>query len=228
MAVGEYTIVDLNDGTGISSTQIQYGISDSATDPPGNVMTDENDNPITDENGKPMTDGTWYDEVPEVPVGFYLWTRTLLLLNDGTFYIMYSVSGNGKDGEAGEKGADGRDGEDGAHMVLQIEQFYVCDSNETIPHNAKWCDTEPAEGESGKWRLTYPDGSTLDGEYIWGRWKIVMSDGSIMYTNPVYHSTIDQIYFKVNQAENKIESKISKDDFETELTESGTIRTIQN
>lgn len=42
--------------------------------------------------------GTWYDNVPTIPQGYYLWTRVTLNFNDGTQSVFYSMARNGMDG----------------------------------------------------------------------------------------------------------------------------------
>lgn len=41
---------------------------------------------------------TWYDNIPEIPQAYYLWSRVTLNFSDGTQSIFYSVSRNGLDG----------------------------------------------------------------------------------------------------------------------------------
>lgn len=64
--------------------------------------------------------GKWTTEIPEVPNGYFLWTRTTWFYSDGTTEQGYSVAKMGETGpkgdrgEQGLKGADGRNGNDGA------------------------------------------------------------------------------------------------------------------
>ncbi len=69
------------DGVGIRSTAINYAVSTSGTSAP--------------------TVG-WGEQVPNVPSGQYLWTRTVYTYTDNDTETAYSVS------KMGEKGADGR------------------------------------------------------------------------------------------------------------------------
>lgn len=63
--------------------------------------------------------GKWTTEIPEVPNGYFLWTRTTWFYSDGTTEQGYSVSKMGETGpkgdrgEQGPKGLDGRNGNDG-------------------------------------------------------------------------------------------------------------------
>ena len=64
--------------------------------------------------------GKWTTEIPEVPNGYFLWTRTTWFYSDGTTEQGYSVAKMGETGpkgdkgEQGPKGADGRNGNDGS------------------------------------------------------------------------------------------------------------------
>lgn len=71
------------DGVGIRSTTITYGQSASGTIQPT----------------------TWTSQVPSVPNGQFLWTKTVWAYTDNTTETGYSVA---KMGETGPKGADGR------------------------------------------------------------------------------------------------------------------------
>lgn len=48
-----------------------------------------------DTNTQPLT---WYNNIPVVPQGEYLWTRTILTFNDGSQSTFYSVARSGLDG----------------------------------------------------------------------------------------------------------------------------------
>ena len=78
------------DGVGIRSTTITYAQGTSGTVAP--------------------TTG-WTSQVPNVPAGQYLWTKTVWSYTDNTSEIGYSVS---KIGEQGPKGNDGAKGDTGA------------------------------------------------------------------------------------------------------------------
>ena len=78
------------DGVGIRATTVVYASSTSGTVPP--------------------TSG-WLSQIPSVPAGQYLWTRTTWSYTDNTSETGFSVS---KMGETGQKGAKGDPGPQGA------------------------------------------------------------------------------------------------------------------
>lgn len=117
------------DGVGIRSTAINYAVSTSGTSAP--------------------TVG-WGEQVPDVPSGQYLWTRTIYTYTDNDTETAYSVS------KMGEKGADGRspyihwaysDNADGTGLVFtdtgQRYQGYYSDfnqANSTDKTKYRWAD----------------------------------------------------------------------------------------
>ncbi|WP_164682180.1 phage tail protein [Streptococcus hyointestinalis] len=96
------------DGVGISDTTITYAKATSGTTAP--------------------TTG-WTSQVPSVPAGQYLWTKTVWTYTDSTTETSYSVAKMGDTGAKGEKGdrgdvgprgpagADGVNGRDGAQGI---------------------------------------------------------------------------------------------------------------
>lgn len=80
-----------NDGIGITNTVITYQGSTSGTTPP---------------------QGTWLPNIPEVPAGNFLWTKTEWTYSDNSKNTVYSVAkmgNNGEDGKDGENGTDGKE-----------------------------------------------------------------------------------------------------------------------
>ena len=80
------------DGVGIHSTAITYAKGVSGTVPP--------------------TTG-WVSQVPSVPAGQYLWTKTVWSYTDNTNETGYSVSKIGEQGAKGDKGDTGPKGDQG-------------------------------------------------------------------------------------------------------------------
>ncbi|MDW8759479.1 hypothetical protein Q7W32_06525 [Streptococcus suis] len=80
------------DGVGIRSTAISYAVSTSGTSAP--------------------TTG-WGEQVPNVPSGQYLWTRTIYTYTDNDTETAYSVSKMGEKGDKGDTGPRGPQGERG-------------------------------------------------------------------------------------------------------------------
>lgn len=84
------------DGVGIRSTAISYAVSTSGTSAP--------------------TVG-WGEQVPNVPNGQYLWTRTIYTYTDNDTETAYSVSKMGETGAKGDKGDTGPRGPQGERGI---------------------------------------------------------------------------------------------------------------
>jgi hypothetical protein len=97
------------DGVGISSTTITYAVGTSGTTAP--------------------TSG-WDSQVPNVPTGQYLWTKTIWSYTDNTNETGYSVAKMGDTGPKGDPGKDGvpgTNGKDGKTYYTWIK--YATDSS---------------------------------------------------------------------------------------------------
>ena len=80
------------DGTGIKTTTITYAVGTSGTTAPT---------------------GGWNSQVPNVPAGQYLWTKTVWAYTDNTSETGYSVAMMGVKGDKGDQGPTGPAGSDG-------------------------------------------------------------------------------------------------------------------
>ena len=191
-AFSSTSVVNIDDGYGIESVEISYAIHTSATVPPGNPITD-GEVPITDIDGRILTDGDWQSTVPEVPPGYYLWTRTVTYYTGGDFSIAYNI------GYTGENGAQGQPG---VGYTAQKEQWYLSTSPTSLT-GGSWSDNEPSEIPEGK--------------YLWGRLEYTMSDGSTRYSDAIYRSMISGLVSKADEVEKKIEQKIWASDIKNSI-----------
>lgn len=134
------------EGKGIETTVITYQASVSGT----NIPT-----------------GEWLSSIPDVPDGYYLWTRTVITYTDETTSIGYSVGKMGSDGIDGQDGADGTPGADGKPGVdgvgIQSTEitYQASNSGTTIP--------------TGEWSSIIPS-TTADKPYLWTRTVITYTD----------------------------------------------------
>nr|UVY34463.1 MAG: Prophage endopeptidase tail [Bacteriophage sp.] len=161
------------DGVGIRSTSITYAIGVSGTVPPTNG---------------------WNNQVPNVPAGQYLWTKTVWSYTDNTSETGYSVSKIGEQGVKGDKGDTGPTGPKGDRGLqgerglqgLQgpkgdqgIPGIKGADGKTQYTHIA-YADTVSGSGfsqtDTGKAFIgMYQDFSTTDSrnpqDYRWSKWK---------------------------------------------------------
>lgn len=146
------------DGVGIRSTSITYAIGVSGTVPPTNG---------------------WNNQVPNVPAGQYLWTKTVWSYTDNTSETGYSVSKIGEQGAKGDKGDTGPQGLQGPKGDQGIPGVKGADGKTQYTHIA-YADTVSGSGfsqtDTDKAFIgMYQDFSTTDSrnpqDYRWSKWK---------------------------------------------------------
>lgn len=152
------------DGVGIRSTSITYAIGVSGTVPPTNG---------------------WNNQVPNVPAGQYLWTKTVWSYTDNTSETGYSVSKIGEQGAKGDKGDRGLQGERGLQGLQGpkgdqgIPGVKGADGKTQYTHIA-YADTVSGSGfsqtDTDKAFIgMYQDFNTTDSrnpqDYRWSKWK---------------------------------------------------------
>lgn len=96
--------------------------------------------------------GSWSIDIPDVPDGKYLWTRTSVTYSDGKKTVTYTVS---------YKSADGKNG---TSVTIKSQQttYQASSSGTTIP--------------TGTWNTSVP--SLNSGQYLWTRTMVNYSDGT--------------------------------------------------
>ena len=123
------------DGIGLQSTNITYAKHTNASTPPSTG---------------------WQEQVPTVPAGQYLWTKTVWNYTDSTSETGYSVARMGQDGAKGDRGDDGVAGKDG--IGLQSTNItYAKHTNASTPPSTGWQEQVP----------TVPAGQYLWTKTVW-------------------------------------------------------------
>nr|DAZ10507.1 MAG TPA: tail protein [Caudoviricetes sp.] len=152
------------DGVGIKKTTITYAVGTSGTVAP--------------------TSG-WNSQVPNVPTGQFLWTKTVWTYTDNTNETGYSVSKIGEKGEKGDKGERGAQGERGPQGLQgpqgiqgipgakgadgKTQYTHIAYADNTIGGGFSQTDTnKPFIG-------MYQDFNAIDSQnpqdYRWSKWK---------------------------------------------------------
>ena len=149
------------DGVGIKKTTITYTVGTLGTTAP--------------------TSG-WNSQVPNVPAGQYLWTKTVWTYTDNTNETGYSVSKMGEKGEKGERGAQGERGPQGLQGPQgtqgipgakgadgKTQYTHIAYADNTIGGGFSQTDTnKPFIG-------MYQDFNAIDSQnpqdYRWSKWK---------------------------------------------------------
>lgn len=152
------------DGVGIKKTTITYAVGTSGTTAPTNG---------------------WNSQVPNVPAGQFLWTKTVWTYTDNTNETGYSVSKIGEKGEKGEKGERGAQGErgpqglQGPQGIQGIPGVKGTDGRTQYTHIA-YADTTIGGGfsqtDTNKPFIgMYQDFNAIDSQnpqdYRWSKWK---------------------------------------------------------
>ncbi len=117
------------------------------------------------DSGKETPTGTWLSEVPDVPAGQYLWTKTAVTYSDGTTTISYSVS---------RSGFNGKDGQ--AVTVSSSKTTYQQSTNGQTEPTGTWSDTIPA---------------LKAGSYLWTKTTVTYSDGKTSVSTSVSRNGSD-------------------------------------
>lgn len=158
------------DGVGIRSTSITYAKGVSGTVPP--------------------TAG-WASQVPSVPAGQYLWTKTVWSYTDNTSETGYSVSKIGEQGAKGDKGDAGPKGDRGLQGERGLQGLQGPKGDQGIPGvkgadgktqytHIAYADTVSGSGfsqtDTDKAFIgMYQDFNTTDSrnpqDYRWSKWK---------------------------------------------------------
>lgn len=126
------------DGVGLKSTAITYAGSANGTTPPSTG---------------------WQEQVPTVPAGQFLWTRTIWTYTDNSNETGYSVAKMGQDGA---KGNDGIAGKDGVGIKTTVIEYAVNTSGTTRPTSG--------------WSTSIP--TVPQGQYLWTRTTWTYTDNT--------------------------------------------------
>lgn len=146
------------DGVGIRSTSITYAQGISGTVPPTNG---------------------WNNQVPNVPSGQYLWTKTVWTYTDNTNETGYSVSKIGEQGAKGDIGPKGDRGLQGPKGDQGIPGVKGADGKTQYTHIA-YADTVSGSGFSqtdtdkafiGMYQDFNTTHSRNPQDYRWSKWK---------------------------------------------------------
>lgn len=168
--------------------------------------------------------GTWQSGAVTATQGYYIWSRTKTVAQDGT--VTYSrpacITGNtgatGAKGDTGAAGAKGDTGATGKGVKSIVPQYYLS--------------TSSTKQEGGSWSATQP--AWADGKYIWTRSYITWDDGTTSTTTPVLASalnglgqdlasvkkTVSKQGSNLEVVENQIKEKVWKEDITTEIKKS--------
>lgn len=84
-------------------------------------MTNHSTTYMVSDSGTIVPSGSWQPEIPNVPQGKYLWTRTVLTFNTGSPVTSYSVSRMGLDGTGAVSKVCGKEPNSNGNVELEAE-----------------------------------------------------------------------------------------------------------
>lgn len=175
--------------------------------------------------------GTWQSGTVTATQGYYIWSRTKTVAQDGTVAYGQSacITGNtgatgatGAKGDTGEAGAKGDTGATGKGVKSIVPQYYLSTSK-TSQTGGSWSATQPA------WQPTH---------YLWTRSYITWSDNTTSTTTPILAQALNDANEKgynnsqeletvkktvtkqgssLTTMENQIKEKVWKEDITTEI-----------
>lgn len=120
---------------------------------------------VGDSNTKAPT-GTWSPNIPSVPVGKYLWTRTVFTYSDDTISTSYGISSMGAKGDQGIPGTNGQNGK----SIGSVINYYLATNANTgvTASTSGWTTTVQSVSASKK--------------YLWNYEIVKYTDGTIAST----------------------------------------------
>ena len=157
--VARTSTVDVMDGNSIEEVEVKYASSQSGTTPPPS--------------------GSWSDDVPSVPDGYYLWTRNTVTFSNGDTKIEYLV---GRQGVNGVSPTVTVTDISGGHKVRITDKDGNHDFNVMDGLAIDFIDVDYAESSSGTsaplvgWQSNPPEVAT--GNYLWTRNTTHLMDGT--------------------------------------------------
>ena len=147
------------DGNSIEEVEVKYASSQSGTTPPPS--------------------GSWSDDVPSVPDGYYLWTRNTITFSNGDTKIEYLVGRQGVDGFSPVVTVTDISG---GHKVRITDERGNHDFNVMDGLAIDFIDVDYAESSSGTsaplvgWQSNPPEVAT--GNYLWTKNTTHLMDGT--------------------------------------------------
>lgn len=134
------TEVEYSDGTNTVSYSVSYHGIDGENGSSVTIIAQDISYQVSD-GGTVIPNGTWISEIPDVPGGKFLWTRTIVRYSDGNSTVSYSVSRNGTDGDNGVG-------------IKDIANKYAVSSSSTKEPTA-WVDAVPSVTDSNRYLWNY-------------------------------------------------------------------------
>lgn len=128
---------------------------------------------MVSDSGTIVPSGSWLSEIPNVPQGKYLWTRTVLTFNTGTPVTSYSIARMGLDGTGSVSAVNGKSPDSTGNVKLTAADINAADGQSIDANLEAKADktatvtvTLTAAGWSGGFQTVGADGVTTEGDVL--------------------------------------------------------------
>lgn len=128
---------------------------------------------MVSDSGTIIPSGSWLSEIPNVPQGKYLWTRTVLTFNTGTPVTSYSVARMGLDGTGSVSAVNGKSPDSTGNVKLSAADINAADGQSIDANLEAKADktatvtvTLTAAGWSGGYQTVGADGVATEGDVL--------------------------------------------------------------
>ena len=157
-------------------------------------------------NATSMIGGEWSTVTPTWESGYYIWTRTMFIHQDGS--VLYSNPAC----ITGEKGDSGDNGKNGI-SIISVTPIYYCTDDLKNPPTTSTLPTEKVTTDSdtayGTWNLR-PATWTRSYRYYFICSQIEYSNGTIGFSNIVQDNSLSKCVKEIIDNNDNIELKVSK------------------
>lgn len=137
------------------------------------TLTGQSTTYMVSDSGTIVPSGSWLSEIPNVPQGKYLWTRTVLTFNTGTPVTSYSVARMGLDGTGSVSAVNGKSPDSTGNVKLSAADINAADGQSIDANLEAKADktatvtvTLTAAGWSGGYQTVGADGVATEGDVL--------------------------------------------------------------
>lgn len=163
-------------------------------------------------NATSMIGGEWSTVTPTWESGYYIWTRTMFIHQDGSVLYSNPACITGEKGDRGDNGTNGTNGIDGI-SIISVTPIYYCTDDLINPPTTSTLPTEKVTTDSDTayktWNLR-PATWTRSYKYYFICSQIEYSNGTIGFSNIVQDNSLSKCVQEIITNNENIELKVSK------------------
>ena len=157
-------------------------------------------------NATSMIGGEWSTVTPTWESGYYIWTRTMFIHQDGSVLYSNPACITGEKGDRGDNGTDGI-------SIISVTPIYYCTDDLINPPTTSTLPTEKVTTDSDTayktWNLR-PATWTRSYKYYFICSQIEYSNGTIGFSNIVQDNSLSKCVTEIITNNDNIELKVSK------------------